>query len=144
VNAPEIRPLTGAHEREAAFALRHAVFVGEQGVPESLEVDRHDGDATHLVAVDGATVVGTVRLVHSGDTVKLGRLAVAPTARRRGLARALLEASEVWAREQGAARIVLSAQTYARGLYAAAGYRASGPTYAEAGIEHVRMERALA
>jgi predicted GNAT family N-acyltransferase len=52
--------------------------------------------------------------------------------------------AEAWARDEGAARIVLSAQTYARALYEAAGYEARGAPYEEAGIMHLQMERDLA
>jgi len=132
-------------ELRAALALRHAVFVDEQGIDPAEEWDGRDGEATHLVAVDGAgTVVGTCRLLADGTVAKLGRLAVAAPARRRGLGTALLGAGEAWAREGGCERIVLHAQTYARALYAAAGYEAVGETFMEAEIEHVRMERDLA
>jgi predicted GNAT family N-acyltransferase len=51
-----------------------------------------------------------------------------------------VQAADDWAREHGADRILLSAQTYATGLYLAAGYIAVGRPYSEAGIEHVDME----
>ncbi len=44
----------------------------------------------------------------------------------------------------GTCRIVLNAQTRARGLYRAAGYTEHGGRFMEAGIEHVRMELPLA
>jgi len=139
-----VREARDRGERDAAVRLRHAVFVGEQQVPVALERDGRDDAATHLVALREDAVVGTVRLLPHGDAVLLGRLVVAREARRRGVATELLRASEAWARERGAARIVLSAQTYARALYEAAGYRSRGPLYEEAGIEHVQMERDLA
>jgi len=132
-------------ELRAALALRRAVFVDEQGVDPVAEWDGRDGEATHLVAVDGAgTVMGTCRLLADGEIAKLARLAVAAPARRRGVGTALLHAGEAWARGAGCARIVLHAQTHARALYAAAGYEAVGGTFMEAEIEHVRMERDLA
>ena len=60
----------------AALDLRREVFVGEQRVPLHEELDHHDAGALHLVAVRDGAVVGTCRLVASGDTVKLGRMAV--------------------------------------------------------------------
>lgn len=140
----EVRPVRDDDELAAVMALREAVFVREQEVPAELEVDGLDARATHLVALTRDQVVGTARLLVEDGDVKLGRLAVARDVRRRGIARRLLAAGEAWAREQGARRIVLGAQTYARELYAAAGYTARGETYIDAGIEHVRMERPLA
>jgi predicted GNAT family N-acyltransferase len=97
-----------------------------------------------LVALRDGALVGTCRVLTDGEVVKLGRLAVAAPERRRGVAARLLAEGERWARKRGGARIVLHAQSYARALYAAAGYQAVGDTFMEAGIEHVRMERSLA
>jgi predicted GNAT family N-acyltransferase len=140
----EVRAVRDPGEREAAMALRHEVFVDEQRVPAELEVDEHDPAATHLVALQRGRVLATCRLVADDGAVRLGRLAVARAARRRGLATRLLEAAETWARDHGARALVLSAQTHACGLYEAAGYQRHGLPYDEAGIEHVRMERDLA
>src|SRR4051812_50081675 len=92
----EVRPARDADEVRAAFALRHEVFVVEQGVPLAEEIDEHDEtDALHLVAVaEDGRVVATCRLVAEGDTVKLGRVAVAASARRRGIAARLLAGGE--------------------------------------------------
>lgn len=140
----EIREPDGPQELRAAFDLRFAVFCDEQGVPIELELDEHDADALHLVAVQDGRVLSTCRLVRVGDTVKFGRLVVAKEARRRGIASAMLADAERRARAMRARRLVLSAQTYAMGLYEAAGYVAVGDPFLEAGIEHVDMELALA
>jgi predicted GNAT family N-acyltransferase len=139
----EVREAAGDAERAAAMAIRHAVFVEEQDVPVDLEVDGRDDEAVHLVAVRDGAVVATCRLLAHGATVHLGRLAVAASARRQGIAGLLIEAAEAWARAHGARRLALSAQTYASGLYEAAGYAVAGEPYMEAGIEHVDMELEL-
>lgn len=140
----EIREPAGGDELRAAFDLRYEVFCDEQGVPLELELDEYDADALHLVAVEDGTVVSTCRLLQVGDTVKFGRLVVAQSARRRGIAAAMLAEAERRAREMRAHRVVLSAQTYAVKLYEDAGYVAFGDTYQDAGIEHISMERDLA
>jgi len=136
----EVREARDAAERDAAMAIRHAVFVEEQHVPVELEVDGRDDEAVHLVALRAGAVVATCRLIAHGDTVHLGRLAVDRSARRQGVAGLLVAAAAAWARDHGARRLALSAQTYATGLYVAAGYVAVGDPYLEAGIEHVDME----
>jgi len=136
----EVREARDDAERAAAMAIRHAVFVDEQDVPPELEIDGLDDEATHLVAVRDGTVVGTCRLLAHGATVHLGRLAVDASERRQGIAGVLVRVADDWAREHGADRLLLSAQTYATGLYLAAGYIAVGKPYMEAGIEHVDME----
>jgi predicted GNAT family N-acyltransferase len=139
----DIRDARNSDEIDAALDLRRAVFCGEQGVPEDEEIDGRDDEAQHLVAVQGDRVVATCRLLHEGAVTKLGRMAVAPEARRRGIATRLLQAADAAARARGSARIVLHAQTDARALYAADGYVERGDVFLEAGIEHVTMEKAV-
>jgi radical SAM protein (TIGR04043 family)/putative N-acetyltransferase (TIGR04045 family) len=45
-----------------AFAIRHAVFVKEQGLFETSDVDQHDAASIHLVAKIGNETIGTVRV----------------------------------------------------------------------------------
>jgi predicted GNAT family N-acyltransferase len=139
----EVRPARDADEVRAALELRHEVFVVEQRVPRDEEVDADDDTALHLVAVDDGRVVATCRLVVDGSTVKLGRVAVAASVRRRGVASWLLEESEARARALGAERIALAAQTGALALYERAGYAPYGERFMDAGIEHLMMEKRL-
>jgi predicted GNAT family N-acyltransferase len=139
-----VRRTRSAGEVEAAFALRFAVFCDEQGVSREDELDGRDDEATHFVAVRDGAVVGTCRLLVDGDVAKIGRMAVARDERRGGVGGRLLEAGEAAAREHGARRVVLAAQVQAEPFYARHGYRAAGRPFEEAGIEHIRMEKALA
>jgi predicted GNAT family N-acyltransferase len=139
----EVRPARDADEVRAALELRHEVFVVEQRVPLEEEVDEHDGSALHLVAVEGDRVVATCRIVMEDATAKLGRVAVAASARRRGIASRLIDASEGHARTLGAERIALAAQTGALALYERAGYTPYGDRFPDAGIEHLMMEKRL-
>jgi predicted GNAT family N-acyltransferase len=140
----EVREARGGAERAAALALRHEVFVEEQGVPVELEVDEHDDDALHLVALDQDRLVGTCRVVRDGARAKFGRLVVARDARGAGIGRALLDYAERRSRADGAHEMVLTAQVAAMGLYERAGYTARGDVFLDAGIEHMTMEKALA
>jgi predicted GNAT family N-acyltransferase len=140
----EVREARGDAELQALLALRHEVFVTEQGVPLDLEIDEHDAQAVHLVALDGGRIVGTCRILMAGDRAKFGRLVVARAARGSGVGRALLDEAERRARALGAERMVLAAQTGAMGLYERAGYSARGEVFLDAGIEHMTMEKALA
>jgi predicted GNAT family N-acyltransferase len=137
----EVRQARGEEEMAALIELRHEVFCEEQGVPVREELDGRDHEAMHLVAVSGTEVLATCRLLFVGATVQFSRLAVRASARRRGIATALLERADDEARAGGARRLVLHAQTYARSLYDAAGYETRGRVFMEAGIEHVAMEK---
>ena len=136
-----VRPARGEAELAAALELRRDVFVVEQGVPLEEEYDEADRHALHLVAVEGERVVATCRLVAAADTVKVGRVAVAAAARRRGIASSLLAEAEARARDLGARRIALAAQTGALALYERAGYAAYGERFVDAGIDHLMMEK---
>jgi predicted GNAT family N-acyltransferase len=139
----EVRRLRGKAEMQAALQLRHEVFCVEQGVPEREELDGRDGDGVHLVAVSDGEVLATCRLLFVGPTVQFSRLAVRQTARRHGIASALLALADDETRAGGARRLVLHAQTYARALYDGAGYEPRGRVFMEAGIEHIAMEKVL-
>jgi predicted GNAT family N-acyltransferase len=141
VAAYEIRRVRSDVEMQAALQLRHEVFCVEQGVPEREELDGRDHESLHLVAVSGGEMLATCRLLFVGPTVQFSRLAVTPSARRRGIATALLELADRETKAGGARRIVLHAQTYARTLYEQAGYKPRGRTFIEAGIEHIAMEK---
>jgi predicted GNAT family N-acyltransferase len=143
VLAYEVRRVSGEAEMAAALELRHAVFCVEQGVPMHEELDGRDGEALHLVAVANGDLLATCRLLFVGPTVQFSRLAVRTSARRQGIASALLELADAETRAGGARRLVLHAQTYARSLYEAAGYEPRGRVFMEAGIEHIAMEKHL-
>ncbi len=128
-------------EREQVFALRHAVFVVEQGVPLEEEMDSEDETATHLVVANGFDIAATCRLVPSvHGRLRLGRMAVAPHERRQGLAGALLTEAAARAIAGGFSTIVLHAQTDILPLYAQAGYEPVGERFMDCGIEHQTME----
>jgi predicted GNAT family N-acyltransferase len=153
-DAAVARPVAGPSELDTVLALRHAVFVVEQGVPAELERDEHDVAAEHVLAeLDGA-VVATGRLVveppgygglpaERGPVAHLGRIAVAPAARGRGLGAAVVRALEARAGVRGLTLAYLAAQVPAVGLYARLGYTAFGPEFDDAGLPHRHMWRAF-
>jgi predicted GNAT family N-acyltransferase len=140
-----IRRVRDRAELDAALALREEVFCGEQGVPLEADLDGLDDDAIQIVAVaPGGEVVGTCRVVLEANAeARFGRLCVRRSARRRGIAAALLAAAEHEAIAAGARTLALHAQTDALELYRRAGYVASGEPFDEEGIEHLRMWRSL-
>lgn len=123
-------------------AVRRAVFIDEQGVPEAMEWDEHDAASLQVLALTlEGTPIGCARLLPDGH---VGRMAVLPAWRGYGIGKALLAAVQSAARARGFAMIKLSAQTHAAGFYAAAGFVTVGREYEEAGIPHVAMQKTLA
>ena len=82
---PDERIVVGRRRTDlmpAVYAVRHQVFVVEQAVPPELERDEFDAVAMHLVALRGDDVIGTLRIVVSGSTAKIGRMAVLAAERK--------------------------------------------------------------
>lgn len=126
------------------LALRHAVFVEEQGVSPVDEQDGRDRQAHHILAHLEDRPVGTARLLLIGETGKIGRVCVLPEARGRGLGAALVEACVAHLRGiDGISRAQLGAQLQALGFYEALGFVAFGPVYDDAGVPHRDMELPL-
>lgn len=128
-------------ERSALADVRESVFVQEQGVPLTLEWDEYDDQATHFLArgPDGEAI-GTARLLPSGQ---VGRMAVVPAWRGRGVGERLLTEVLSVARQQGCTSVFLNAQVQVRDFYARHGFAFVGRVFEEAGIAHVRMELKL-
>lgn len=129
-----------AHWPDDAAAIadvRRRVFIVEQGVPEALEWEAIDAQCAWFVAeADVGDIVGVARLQADG---RIGRMAVLPEWRRRGLGAALLAAALVEARARGLSGAHLAAQTHAVPFYARFGFRAEGPVFLDAGIPHRYM-----
>ncbi|MCB4456245.1 GNAT family N-acetyltransferase [Leisingera sp. McT4-56] len=127
---------------KTCFALRHQVFVEEQGVPVEEEQDALDAAATHLLALQDGVPVGTARIVFNGNTAKIGRVCVLSSTRGTGLGAKLIEAAVDAARARpGITKAKLGAQIHALGFYEKLGFTAFGPVYDDAGIDHRDMVR---
>ncbi|HEX8964729.1 MAG TPA: GNAT family N-acetyltransferase [Rhodocyclaceae bacterium] len=143
VDIVEFRLETGEWDAMAAdaTAVRHRVFVQEQQVPPELELDEFDAASRHALARGPAgETIATGRLLADGH---LGRMAVLPEWRGKGVGRALLETLMDEARRRGVARLALNAQTSATGFYERSGFVAEGGVFMDAGIPHVRMTRSV-
>ncbi|MER5703245.1 GNAT family N-acetyltransferase [Micromonospora sp. NPDC002296] len=120
--------------------LRIDVFVVEQACPYP-ELDGRDVEpgTRHLWLARGGAVLAYLRILADPDGVaRIGRVVVAPYARRGGYAgRLMAEALTV----VGGRPCVLEAQSHLTGFYARHGFAVSGPEYVEDGIPHTPMRR---
>lgn len=124
-------------DRAAIYAIRRAVFVVEQSVPEDIEIDDHDPDAHHVLAFVDGTPAGTGRITNEG---RIGRMAVLAAYRRQGIGRRILENLIAIGRNHGLGHLVLSSQCQAVPFYEQSGFITTGSIYTEAGIDHQWME----
>jgi predicted GNAT family N-acyltransferase len=135
--------VAGAADLPGITALRHRVFVVEQGVPADVEQDGRDASAVHALSRDATgAVVATGRLLLDAagpGCALIGRMAADPAVRGRGHGGAVLHALHRAAADRGQTAVELHAQLTARRFYERAGYTAVGEPYQEAGIAHITM-----
>lgn len=123
-------------------AVREPVFVQEQQVPLELEWDELDPQSHHVLAVDDeGHPVGTGRLT---PEPRIGRMAVLPEWRGRGVGAAILARLLTQARSLGYASVEIHAQVDAMPFYQRFGFQAWGEEFDEAGIRHRHMRCDLA
>jgi predicted GNAT family N-acyltransferase len=120
--------------------LRHQVFVLEQHVPIEEEADVADLTCTHVVAIAEGWVVGALRILWLGEHVKIGRVAVAPTARGRGIATRMMRYAMDLARARGETKFYLTAQIDKLALYEKLGFVAYGDEFEDGGMPHLAMK----
>lgn len=140
----DVRRVDSHDEYEDALTVRREVFIEEQGVPEDLEVDGKDDEATHFVASIDGNAVGAARLrQYDGRTAKVERVAVLKSHRGSGIGRALMEAVEQVAREMGYDELLLHAQVPVVAFYQRLGYEITSEQFEDAGIPHREMRKSL-
>lgn len=123
----------------ALWRLRQQVFVVEQQSPYP-DLDGRDLEPTtrHVLVSEGGELIACLRVLDDGSHARIGRVAVTPAARGRGLARDLMTAALA---EIGDREIRLDAQTGLTDWYAGYGFEISGPEFVEDGVAHRPMRR---
>ncbi len=135
--------IPGQGDKSLAFAIRQKVFVEEQGFCQQTEFDEVDDTALHAVVCDDGQPAATARLYQKDGTFHIGRVAVLPAFRRRGMGEVAMRLLMLKARELGASEVALGAQVQAQGFYEKLGFLSTGDLYDDEGVPHVRMVAAL-
>jgi len=144
IQTVKVVKVTTDEQYNELLEIRKIVFIGEQNVPEELELDEHEHTATYVIAYDEhGTPMATGRIREYGEaTGKMQRIAVLKEARGGGYGRAVMEKLEELGREElGFTTFVLEAQTHAEDFYKKLGYETVSEVFMEAGIPHVKMEK---
>jgi predicted GNAT family N-acyltransferase len=116
--------------------IREQVFMQEQSVPAELEWDGLDAEAKHLLLNIGQQPVACARLL---PTQHLGRMAVLPEWRGKGLGRRLMQYAIDYAQHHAWHAIHISAQIQVQGFYQRFGFAVTSEPYLDAGIWHCDM-----
>jgi ElaA protein len=123
------------------LAFRQGIFVVEQCCAYP-DLDGLDQRAQHLLLRVGGALAGCLRLIPFPDEarIKIGRVAVAPTLRRQGLARLLmLEALARCRHDFADCTVGLTGQTYLAPFYVTFGFAVTSAPYDDYGLSHVDM-----
>ena len=121
-------------------AIRYEVFVDEQNVPVDLEIDGLDGKAKHALAFVDGVPIGTGRILNDGH---IGRVAVLKNYRGLGIGKLIMKELIKCAQDMSLEKVWLSSQWHAHSFYLDLGFVCVGEVYKEAGIDHIKMFRAL-
>ena len=126
-------------EKQAEIVfVRTQVFVREQKVPVEIEMDDRDAVCQHVLAYDQKhNPVGTGRIDAGG---KIGRMAVLPLYRKKGIGGQILQTLIQYGRKNRIQQFYLSAQLHAVGFYEKYGFTPYGEPFEEAGIPHIMMK----
>jgi predicted GNAT family N-acyltransferase len=130
--------LVNWHDGEPLLrAIREAVFIREQSVPEELEWDGKDEGCRHALALSkSGDAVGCGRLLPNGH---LGRMSVLPQWRKQKVGTAIIEILIDEARSRGYKHVDVDAQTNAIPFYQKFGFVEHGKEFMDAGIPHKKM-----
>lgn len=127
------------YQLQQIYQLRVAVFVVEQNCAYQ-EVDEIDVNAQHVWLEENGQILAYLRLYQLADDLHLGRVLVAPTYRKQGLAKELLGRTLTFIQQQQApTKMQIAAQSYLLSFYQSFGFQEVSIPYLEDGIEHVDM-----
>lgn len=135
-----IRQVSTDQEYQQCLEIRRIVFIEEQGVPEEVEMDAYENEATHFLALYGSAPAATGRLRLKKGFVKFERIGTLPPFRGKGIAKALVKEMQKVTLEVFPGYLpAMHAQADATSFYLKLGWVAVGSPFEEAGILHQVM-----
>jgi len=131
--------LKGKNGLKRAYPVRKNVFIDEEGIDPSIEIDVYDDIATHLVVYQNKKPIGTARFFYDGKKYYIGRVAVIKKYRGKRIGKKIMERMIDYAVSKGINEIWLHSQTYIKDFYLNLGFEPIGEEFLEAGIPHIAM-----
>lgn len=129
-----------------SLKIRNTVFVKEQQVPLSLEIDKDEAYAVHFVLLlddQDETAVSTLCILPSanGEQALIQRVATLKPYRGQGYAQKLMVHVLDFLQSQHFKIVELHAQIQAIPFYEKLGFESFGDIFLDAGIQHVAMKK---
>ena len=133
----KIKIASSKDDLEDVLKIRKRVFIKEQQIPASIEIDENENKSFYILAYFESQPVGTARWRDSMEGIKLERFAVLPKFRLLGIGKALAE--YILKTLKNEKNIYLNSQHTAIGFYEKLGFYKKGKSFKEAGILHQKM-----
>ena len=146
--APEsftCHPVRTQKEGDQAAAIRHRVFVEEQGLFPETDRDENDPQSIHLVAENEGDLIGTVRVFsveNNGHWIG-GRLAIQKEFRFSGVGERLVREAVAQVKRRGCTLFTAHIQQENVPFFTRLGWQPIGPIFEYRGKPHQRMEADL-
>lgn len=136
-----IKKVETEEEYQQVLKLRREVFIEEQKVPEELEIDQHEKDATYFLLFLNNEAVGTGRYrPYQEQSIKFERILTLKKYRGLGLGKKLLnQMLENSIKDFPGKEPMMYSQTESVGFYEKSGWKIDGPEFIVANIKHYKM-----
>jgi len=123
--------------------IRKIIFTDELGISESELFDEYDKSCDHFIIFDGKNVVGSVRFISLGKSVKLERMGILQEYRKKNYGYdSIMQLIEFY-NALGYMQISLDSIYSVRLFYKKCGFLEDGKIFQRVGIDHIRMSRVI-
>lgn len=126
-------------ELEFCYEIRKKVFVKEQKVPLSEEIDIKEDISSHFLVEKDGDYIATGRLYRHGEEAVIGRIAVIENYRGCGVGIFLMQKIIDYTKQKGYKSARLGSQEQAIGFYEKFGFNICSDAYMDANIVHYLM-----
>lgn len=138
-NNLKIRLVKDKNELKKVFLIRKIVFVEEQKVPKSMELDEFEKISKHVIAYYGNRPIGCARIRFVNGKAKLERITVLKKYRGKGFGKLIVNHLIKYCKMKGIKKVYMNAQYYLKDYYKKFGFMPTGKPFMEAGIKHIKM-----
>ncbi|MCP4672562.1 MAG: GNAT family N-acetyltransferase, partial [Desulfobacula sp.] len=133
-------------EKSEAFRIRKKIFVTEQGLFDTSDMDEHDSNSIHLVARQNKKIIGTVRIYKEKEKTDHwigGRLAIEKKFRNTNAGSGLVKEAMKRVKKRGCKNFTAHIQKKNIPFFLQLGWTPLGPVKTHFGHPHQKMEADL-